>query len=333
MLLISDANIFIDLDKIWLLSICAKLSHQIVTTDFVYNELYKEQRKVLDDLNIKQLTFEGDEIIDFYTKYSILGNVGISPQDYSLIYKAKKIKGSIVTGDKALRNYIKKENLDVFGIFFIFDEILNEELLPLNVWKIKLEELKNLNDRLPKKEFEKRLWIMKQAILIGTSHNIQRGELHTNEFKIYLEELCGKHNISAIAEEIDNRCVSIASKIASERDMHYKIIEPTPEEAKQLGIEQVHLIEYEFMNRYDIPNWSNEPSITTLGQKIYELFDNRVQTTYRQWESEWLKRINNLNCWPVLIICGATHFEPFANLLIENDIDTQKECSGWGVWV
>ncbi len=123
---------------------------------------------------------------------------------------------------------------------------------------------------------------MKQAILIGTSHNIQRGELHTNEFKIYLEELCGKHNISAIAEEIDNRCVSIASKIASERDMHYKIIEPTPEEAKQLGIEQVHLIEYEFMNRYDIPNWSNEPSITTLGQKIYELFDNRVQTTYRQ---------------------------------------------------
>lgn len=81
------------------------MSHQIVTTDFVYNELYKEQRKVLDDLNIKQLTFEGDEIIDFYTKYSILGNVGISPQDYSLIYKAKKIKGSIVTGDKALRNY------------------------------------------------------------------------------------------------------------------------------------------------------------------------------------------------------------------------------------
>lgn len=157
MLLISDANIFIDLDKIGLLSICAKLSHQIVTTDFVYNELYKDQRKVLDDLNIKQLTFEGDEIIDFYTKYSILGNVGISPQNYSLIYKAKKIKGSIVTGDKALRNYIKKENLDVFGIFFIFDEILNEELLPLDVWKTKLEELKNLNDRLPKKEFEKRL--------------------------------------------------------------------------------------------------------------------------------------------------------------------------------
>ena len=39
----------------------------------------------------------------------------------------------------------------------MFDEILNEELLPLDVWKIKLEELKNLNDRLPKKEFEKRL--------------------------------------------------------------------------------------------------------------------------------------------------------------------------------
>lgn len=172
---------------------------------------------------------------------------------------------------------------------------------------------------------------MKRAILIGTSHNIQRGELHTNEFKIFLKEICDKHNISAIAEEIDNRCISVAANIASERDMNYKIIEPTPEEAQQIGIEQVHLIEYEFMNRYDISNWPNEPSITTLGQEIYELFDKRVQTTYRQRESEWLKRINNFNCWPVLIICGATHFEPFANLLIENDIDTQKECSGWGL--
>ena len=56
-----------------------------------------------------------------------------------------------------MRNYIKKENLDVFGIFFIFDEILDEKLLALDEWKIKLEELRNLNDRLPKKEFEKRL--------------------------------------------------------------------------------------------------------------------------------------------------------------------------------
>jgi len=157
MLLISDANIFIDLHKIGLLGVCVKLNHQIVTTDFVYNELYPEQRKVLDDLNIKQLTFEGEEIIDFFKIYSTLGNVGISPKDYSLIYKAKKIKGSIVTGDKALRNYIKKENLDVFGIFFILDEILDEKLLALDEWKIKLEELRNLNDRLPKKEFEKRL--------------------------------------------------------------------------------------------------------------------------------------------------------------------------------
>jgi predicted nucleic acid-binding protein len=157
MLLISDANIFIDLHKIGLLGVCSKLNHQIVTTDFVYNELYPEQQKVLDDLNIKQLTFEVEEIIDFFKIYSTLGNVGISPQDYSLIYKAKKIKGSIVTGDKALRNYIKKENLDVFGIFFIFDEILDEKLLALDEWKIKLEELRNLNDRLPKKEFEKRL--------------------------------------------------------------------------------------------------------------------------------------------------------------------------------
>lgn len=157
MLLISDANIFIDLDKIGLLDICAQISHKIVTTDFVFNELYPEQQEVLNRLNIELLTFDGGEVADLYATYYALGNVGISPEDYSLIYKAKKIEGFIVTGDKALRNYIKRESLDVYGIFFIFDTILDESLIDIDGWKSKLKELQNINNRLPKKEFEKRL--------------------------------------------------------------------------------------------------------------------------------------------------------------------------------
>ena len=157
MLLISDANIFIDLDKVDLLEICNQLNYKIITTDFVYNELYSKQKETLDKLNIEQLTFEAKEMIDFYTKYSQLGNVGISPEDYSLIYKAKKEKCSILTGDRALRNYIMKENIQVFGIFFILDSILEQNLISKEVWEEKLKLLQTINQRLPKKEFEKRL--------------------------------------------------------------------------------------------------------------------------------------------------------------------------------
>lgn len=156
MLLISDANIFIDLDKVDLLEICNQLNYKIITTDFVYNELYSKQKETLDKLNIEQLTFEAKEMIDFYTKYSQLGNVGISPEDYSLIYKAKE-KCSILTGDRALRNYIIKENIQVFGIFFILDSILKQNLISKEVWEEKLKLLQTINQRLPKKEFDKRL--------------------------------------------------------------------------------------------------------------------------------------------------------------------------------
>jgi predicted nucleic acid-binding protein len=157
MLLISDANIFIDLEKIGLLDVFHQLSHRIVTTDFIYNELYSNQKEKLDILKIEILTFNENELIDFYNNYTKLGKVGISSQDYSLIYKAKKIKGSIITGDKALKNYIKRENINVFGVFFILDEILKENLISNDIWKSKLLDLQNINKRLPKKEFEKRL--------------------------------------------------------------------------------------------------------------------------------------------------------------------------------
>ena len=157
MLLISDANIFIDLDNIDLLDACNQLSYKIITTDFVYNELYPQQKQTLDKLNIEQLTFEAEEMTDFYTKYFQLGNVGISPEDYSLIYKAKKEDCSILTGDRALRNYIIKENIQVFGIFFILDSILEQGLLSQDEWEIKIRLLQTINQRLPKKEFDKRV--------------------------------------------------------------------------------------------------------------------------------------------------------------------------------
>ena len=119
--------------------------------------MYPQQKETLDKLNIEQLTFEDKEMIDFYTKYSQLDNVGISPEDYSLIYKAKKENGSILTGDRALRNYIIKENIQVFGIFFILDSILEQGLLSQEEWEIKLSLLQTINQRLPKREFDKRL--------------------------------------------------------------------------------------------------------------------------------------------------------------------------------
>ncbi len=157
MLLVSDANIFIDLEKINLLNYVVQINDTIVTTDFVFNELYEEQQNIITKLGIEILSFEGNEISELYSSYISLGTVGISLSDYSLVIKATKDNGVILSGDKRLRNFSKEQNIEVKGIFYILDKILENELLSKKAWIEKLKSLQEINSRLPQSEFKKRL--------------------------------------------------------------------------------------------------------------------------------------------------------------------------------
>jgi len=109
------------------------------------------------------------------------------------------------------------------------------------------------------------------------------------------------------------------------------IIEPTPEEREVLGIEDRTDIDLEFQIRNKVENHSDELTIHNLPIKEYEAYTERYQTVYRQREAEWLKRIYKLNTWPILIICGANHCQPFFELLSKEGIDIVKESSEWAV--
>lgn len=156
MLLIGDANIFIDLDDIGAIELIKSLECEIVVTDMVFHELYTSQKTLLQKIDIKILDFQPSELIDFYNTYNELNTTGISPQDYSLVYKAKQHNGSILTGDKKLKNFSKRENIQVYGIFYIIDQFLETNIMDLKEWETLLQALQNANCRLPQKEFEKR---------------------------------------------------------------------------------------------------------------------------------------------------------------------------------
>ena len=174
---------------------------------------------------------------------------------------------------------------------------------------------------------------MKKAVLLGTSHTIQRGNNQKGSFESYIGQLCDIHNINAIAEEIDDQCRSIAAGVSDRLNIMYKIIEPTLVESEKLGIEKEHHIRSGLMNINEIVNWPDEVSANNLPSDVYEEYTDRIQATYRKRESEWLKRINELNSWPVLIICGADHYQPFYQLLISSSIDVIKVNGEWGLQI
>lgn len=167
---------------------------------------------------------------------------------------------------------------------------------------------------------------MNKAVVVGTKHSIQRGERYSNEFKSYLFYLIEKHNIDAIAEEIDDNAIYIAQQMCNDLKIIHKVIEPNSSTYTQLGIEHVHEIIYDFMNEYDLEEAPNEDNCS---KNVLEDYNKRVQKTYRQREIVWLKRIINLDTWPLLVICGADHFEHFCNLLAANSICVNKESTNW----
>ena len=169
---------------------------------------------------------------------------------------------------------------------------------------------------------------MKKAVLLGTSHPIQSGNDQKASFQPYIEQLCDIHNVNAIAEEIDDQYRSIAAVVSDKLNIMYKIIEPTSAEREKLGIEKEHQILYQLTQLNEIENWPDEAS-----PDVYEEYTDRVQITHRKRESEWLKRIDELNTWPVLIICGADHYQHFYHLLSSSGIDVIKAKDKWGLQI
>lgn len=163
MLVVSDANIFIDLEKIGLLIEFSKLDIAISTSDFVFNELNEQQQKLVKSLKITIYTFSSDELEVFFREYKNLGRVGISHQDYSIYYFAKQHKAYLLSNDKALRKFSNRNNINVKGIFYILDLIIEQSNLSHAKLHTSIKVLLK-NTWLPKKEINQRLEVLNLSI-------------------------------------------------------------------------------------------------------------------------------------------------------------------------
>jgi len=163
MLLISDANIFIDLEKTDLLKYFDTLGIAIGTSDFVYNELNQRQKVIVVELDIEIYTMEGDELLAFYNDFNEQNLKRISSQDYSIFYYAKKYEATVLSNDLRLRKYAHKRAIIVKGLFFVLDEMVAQNCVTPRMMVEKLLYLKEINKRLPIDELDKRikLWMPK----------------------------------------------------------------------------------------------------------------------------------------------------------------------------
>ncbi len=147
-IVLSDANIFIDLYKVGLLDILIQMPFEVATTDFVYNELYVEQQEALERLQIEILSFE--DVAELYDAFGQIEVRSLSIQDFSLFFVAKKNAFALMSNDKKLREYARTHGVKVVGLLYVFDEIFRSKLLDDATLREKLLKLMALNKRLEK---------------------------------------------------------------------------------------------------------------------------------------------------------------------------------------
>lgn len=105
--------------------------------------------------------FEFDEFMEInnlYKKFKSKTNVSLT--DCSVWYYAKQNSYTLLTGDRKLRNSALNEGVEVHGIIYVFDALVESEIIPTNMAYERLALLKEHNPRLPQNEIEKclRLW-------------------------------------------------------------------------------------------------------------------------------------------------------------------------------
>lgn len=155
-LLINDANILIDIVKLELVEAFLSLDFDLHTTDFVFAELEDYQQESLKSEHLGIIKTENQE--DFEEIIGLLNNnKGLSFEDCSVWHYAKKLNGTLVTGDGILRKKVTHAGIVVKGIIYILEEIKNQNKLSIDVCILKLNELKNINNRLPKHEIDIRI--------------------------------------------------------------------------------------------------------------------------------------------------------------------------------
>ncbi|MFO8026822.1 MAG: hypothetical protein R6U56_04080 [Opitutales bacterium] len=155
---VQDANIIIDLIDCGIFELFFRLELEVVTSSLVLGEITESSQRKACQTVVRKKWLNVVEISTLdYLRLQGLDLPGLSVPDRSVLELAEVREASLLTGDGRLRKAAKSSALDVRGILWVFDQLVDDGLLPKKEARAKLAELKERNQRLPKAEIEKRL--------------------------------------------------------------------------------------------------------------------------------------------------------------------------------
>jgi len=149
-LLISDANILIDMDAGMLLRPMFQMDYDFVTPDILFKEELEDQHPDLIDHGLRTLSLTGESVRRLVALKKIYDNTGVSNNDLSTLALAKQENAPLLTGERTLRNICISENQKVFGTLWIVGEMIDAALINVGQAEIAYQLMLADGSRLPK---------------------------------------------------------------------------------------------------------------------------------------------------------------------------------------
>lgn len=158
---VNDTNIFIDLYSIRLLEEFFDLPITVHTVDFVINELTEKEQfnaigKYIDNGMLKVQSLNATELLEVIELQNKAGG-NVSITDCAVWNYAKKNNYTLLTGDGQLRKKAIESKITVKGIIYIFDHLVECNIISPKFAANKLQELIIHNPRLPKSIIQERI--------------------------------------------------------------------------------------------------------------------------------------------------------------------------------
>lgn len=160
-IVVSDTNIFIDLASVGLMENSCELPVRMHTTDQVINEITDNAQKVLvgrlvDEGKITVKHFDETEFSHVIEMFLSRKN-NVSVTDCSVWYYAKRNGFRLLTGDGKLKSSAIADGVQVSGVLFLTDMLVEHKIISKKDMADKLERLLTINSRLPKKIINERI--------------------------------------------------------------------------------------------------------------------------------------------------------------------------------
>jgi rRNA-processing protein FCF1 len=160
-IVVNDTNILIDLYSIEFLEQFFQLPIIVHTVDFVINEIenVEQKEKIAEYINrglLKVHQFTAEELTKVVKLHEEASD-NVSLTDCSVWYYAMQNNYILLTGDRQLRTRAINTNVTVKGIIYVFDSLVEHQIVSPELAADKLEELFRINQRLPKSLIQERI--------------------------------------------------------------------------------------------------------------------------------------------------------------------------------